>query len=375
MRGESDGAIDCPIMSLRPLFGHHPIRSRLTAAALRGRLPASLLLTGPRGVGKQRLALWLGQWLLCERAEPEGLTEPCGGCQACRYTTKGQHPDLTWVFPQLRDEVDTDREPDEVRDDARAAMIDRIGSTGLWSAPDGRSGLFQDTMQGVVAWTARRPSMARRSVYVVGDAERMSAQASMGAANVFLKVLEEPPPAVTLILTSSEPGQLLPTILSRVVTVRVPPLAPTDVAGFFADPEVARQLPLSRDEAIARAQGAPGRLIGDGESKSALAAAKAVLDAAMAPATPDGEAIRIKVAARQGASGARGPYRDMLDALTVLIHQHTRRLVDTGREVEARRSAMLVPLVEEAKEIVQRNIHPALLTASLLRSLHNTIHQ
>jgi DNA polymerase-3 subunit delta' len=361
-------------MSLRPLFGHHPVRSRLIAAARQGRLPASLLLTGPRGIGKQRLALWLGQWLLCERAETDGLADPCGSCQACRYSAKGQHPDLTWVFPQLRDEVDTDREPDEVRDDARAAMAERIGSTGLWSAPDGRSGLFQDTMQGVVAWTARRPSMARRSVYVVGDAERMSAQASMGAANVFLKVLEEPPPAVTLILTSSEPGQLLPTILSRVVTVRVPPLPPTDVAAFFADPDVARQLPLSREEAIARAQGAPGRLIGDGESKSALAAAKVVLDAAMAPATPDGEATRVKVAARQGAAGARGPYRDMLEALTVLIHQQTRQLVGAGREVEARRCAMLIPVVEQAKEVVQRNIHPALLTASLLRSLHKTLH-
>jgi len=52
--------------TLPPLVGHEEIRERLAAAAGRGRLPQSLLLHGPEGVGKQRLGLWLGRLLLCD---------------------------------------------------------------------------------------------------------------------------------------------------------------------------------------------------------------------------------------------------------------------------------------------------------------------
>jgi DNA polymerase III subunit delta' len=53
-------------MPIAPLFGHQALRERLLASIARDTLPASLLLVGPRGVGKQRLALWLGQALLCQ---------------------------------------------------------------------------------------------------------------------------------------------------------------------------------------------------------------------------------------------------------------------------------------------------------------------
>src|SRR2546422_6107286 len=53
-------------MPIPPLYGHEGIRNRLVGAIASGRLPQSLLLEGPRGVGKQRLALWLAQALVCE---------------------------------------------------------------------------------------------------------------------------------------------------------------------------------------------------------------------------------------------------------------------------------------------------------------------
>jgi len=61
---------------LIPLYGHEALRTRLADQARAGTLPASLLLQGPAGIGKQRLALWLGQVLLCEADE-----RPCGLCQ------------------------------------------------------------------------------------------------------------------------------------------------------------------------------------------------------------------------------------------------------------------------------------------------------
>ena len=112
-------------MSLRPLYGHAALRHRLTAAAAEDRLPASLMLQGRRGVGKQRLGLWLGQYLLCERALSERLLEPCGDCQHCRYTGRGIHPDLHWFFPRPRLK-DGDASPDDVKADYSEAIAERM---------------------------------------------------------------------------------------------------------------------------------------------------------------------------------------------------------------------------------------------------------
>src|SRR6266511_1286114 len=83
-------------MPLAPLFGHEGVRNRLAGASASGRLPQALLFEGPRGVGKQRLALWLSQLLLCRH---RGKREPCGECQECRLVLTLQHPDVHWFVP------------------------------------------------------------------------------------------------------------------------------------------------------------------------------------------------------------------------------------------------------------------------------------
>ena len=66
----------------RPAFRSAAARSNTPLAAYIGTMPGSLLLHGRRGVGKQRLALWLAQAMLCSTGSP-----PCGTCQPCRYAT------------------------------------------------------------------------------------------------------------------------------------------------------------------------------------------------------------------------------------------------------------------------------------------------
>jgi DNA polymerase-3 subunit delta' len=361
-------------MPLRPLYGHHAIRGRLAAAASDGRLPASLLLQGARGVGKQRLALWLGQFLLCERATSERLAEPCGACQHCRYAERGMHPDLHWFFPRPRLK-DSDPGVDDVKADLGEAIAERMEAEGLYAPPSGSEGFFVATIRALVSMAASRPAMARRTVFVVGDAERLVPQEGADqAANAFLKLLEEPPPGVTLILTSSEPGALLPTIRSRVVAVRLPTLPRPDMEAFLADAVVARKLSRTpTDDLLTRANGAPGALFAGDSMSAAFTNARVILEAAIAPRSADGTATRIKTAARQGVSGARGAFSDTLDALTQLLHARTQQLVMAGREIEARRTASGLPIVEAAKAKAQNNVSPNLLTAALLRDLHRTM--
>ncbi len=361
-------------MSLRPLYGHAALRHRLTAAAADDRLPASIMLQGHRGVGKQRLGLWLGQYLLCGRALIERLDEPCGQCQHCRYAERGVHPDLHWYFPRPRPkEIDASLE--EIKADFDEVIAERMEAEGLWVPSLGTDGLHVATMRALVRQASLRPAMARRAVFVVGDAERMVTQAGGDrGANAFLKLLEEPPPDTTIILTTSEPGNLLPTIRSRVVTIRVPTLGRVDIEAFLGDAVVARKLArVPRDQALARMNGAPGELFAGESMGTAFTAAKRILDAALQPSTPDGVAERVKAAARQGVAGARGSFTDTLEALTHLLHARAKQMVDVGRETDARRTASAVVIVEFAKAKAQGNVSPQLLGASLLASLHRTL--
>lgn len=363
-------------MPLRPLIGHDANRQRLAKAAAQGKLPASLLFQGPQGVGKQRLALWLGQLVLCERATVEGLSEPCGECIHCRYAVRGQHPDLHWFYPRPRI---PDADPEDGKTDMLEATAQRMKDDGLWIAPAGSEGIFMYTVKAIIQAAGIRPAMARRSVFVIGDAERMISQASSDqAANAFLKLLEEPPSDTTLIITSSEPGALLPTIKSRVVTVRVLPLRAPEMSEFIDDPVVAAYLDkhakgTSRAEMMASAAGSPGMLLSREGTHGAFANARRVLEAALMPSGPNGANERIKVAAKQGVTGARGVYSDMLDALVVLLHDRARQLTVAGHERHARRTSQGIVTVLQIKEKTETNVAPSLLTASLLNDLHTLL--
>lgn len=207
---------------------------------------------------------------------------------------------------------------------------------------------------------------------VVGDAERMAmVEDKAEAANAFLKLLEEPPPHVTLVLTSSEPGALLPTIRSRVVAVRVPPVDAASLGEFLADPAVRARLDaepgVPPGDAARRevARGAPGALVGAAERDAARRAALRLIDAATAASPLE----RHRGALQQGPAGARGAFAATLDALTALLHERARVAATRGDGRAAVGAARAVPRVEHAKALAAGNVNPQLVTAALLRDL------
>ncbi len=346
-------------MPLIPLYGHDALRTRLSEQARAGTLPASLLLQGAAGVGKQRLALWLGQVLLCEADE-----RPCGLCQHCRYALQLQHPDLRWFFPQKN--LGSDTEPDEAKEAYDVAIKDRVEANGLYERPDGSMGIYRYVTRLLVQLASKSPAMARRKVFVLGDAERMVPQAANPeAANALLKLLEEPPADTTFILTSSEPGALLPTIRSRVVSVRVAPLSETAMRRFLGDAFAQAALPnLLPDDLVRMANGAPGTLLGGTDRAAAVSKARALLAAADA-----GREQALRAAFTAGSGKARGSFTDVLDALTVLLHERARDATHRGDTRAARHAVKAVPAVEEAKRAAEGNANPQLVTARLLDQL------
>ncbi|GAC1653174.1 MAG: DNA polymerase III subunit delta' [Gemmatimonadaceae bacterium] len=317
-------------------------------------------------MGKQRLALWLGQLLLCDSTSDR----PCGRCQHCRYALAFVHPDLRWRFPRPRLK-DSEASSAEVDADYGEAIAERIESHGLYVAPTGSDGIFIATVRSIIQAAALSPALASRKVFVVGDAERMVAQEGADqAANAFLKLLEEPPADTVIVLTTSEPGSLLATIRSRVIAVRVPLLLDGDVRAFLREAAVAaalvkRGLPPTEDARVRLAAGSPGTLLSREAAADALTHAKRMLAAATSP--DPGDAAR--TAFSQGATQARGAFSDALDMLTVLLHQRVRDAIGNAQADRALGAATAVGLVEAAKERAAGNVNPQLITAALLRDL------
>ena len=375
-------------MSLLPVEGHEDTRARLAAASAAGRLPNSLLFHGPPGVGKQRLALWLAQLLLC--AEPKN-GEPCGTCQSCRMALRLEHPDLHWFFPLPRPRGATGDRLGDALEEARAAELALRRTQPLRATnADGMAGIYLAHVHVLLRSAASRPAMGRRKVFVVGDAEALVPQeSSPEAANALLKLLEEPPADTTIVLTAADPAVLLPTIRSRLLPVRVSPLPTTEVERVLVG--AAGATPADAHRAARLAQGSIGRAVGflphkkdAGPLEEVRSAAKSLLEAALAGSA----APRMIAALEQSPAGARGAFSDTLEDLTVWLRDlavaatgATDVLINAdstdwlrglaGRHPHA---AAGVPAaireIEATLQLTQLNINPQLAVAGLLRSLH-----
>jgi DNA polymerase-3 subunit delta' len=343
-------------MPLHPLYGHEAVRSRLANAVAAGRLPQSLLIEGPRGVGKQRLALWLGQLLLCEG---EHRDEPCGACRACRMVATLSHPDLAWYVPLEpgKRTGDADKLVD-LAEEALGEEIARRRERPLYDAPPGTSVHSIATVRLLMRRLSLTAAFGGWRVSIVGDAERLVPQrSSPEAANALLKLLEEPPSRTVMVLTASEPGALPATILSRVVRVRLTLLLDSVVTAFIQRELSGTENGPAIAPRAARAAGCIGKLLapsggsGDGDAGRFLEAARG------------GAVARYAQALRQTPFQARGGFTAMLDALLERLRAEARGGGDTDKLVEA------IAQVADARGAAQGNVNPQLLAAVLADGL------
>ena len=354
-------------MALHPLIGHHALRNRLSRAVKAGRVPQVLLLTGPAGVGKQRLALWLAQLVLCE----QGAEEPCSTCRACRLVGTLSHPDLHWFIPIARPKAATDKQVEEAAE-ALGRVLEERRSQPLYGSVDGMSVHGIATVRLLQRRAALTSVEGGRRVFIIGEADRLVAQeSSPEAANALLKLLEEPPPGSLFVLTTAEPRRLLPTIRSRAVSLRLHQLADGEVRDFLQ--RHLRPAPSERelDRLITVAEGSIGRALASGdEAGKASEAAHRLLEAVLAGAAPT-----LEEALRQPPWAARGEFTAMLDALAETLGEAARGIVGhtPRREVPEpllrhRSPEPLLKALEhvaDAREAAWGNVNPQILLAVL----------
>src|SRR5256884_2260711 len=174
-------------MPIPPLYGHEGTRNRLVGAIASGRLPQALLFEGPRGVGKQRLALWLAQALVCENPGngkgETGKGEPCGKCQPCKLVLNLSHPDVHWFVPleSSKKGGDADKQV-ELVEEALAEEMAARRQRPLYQPPSGLASHGIAAVRLLLRRLVLTPALARRKVFLIGDAERLVPQTGAEAA-------------------------------------------------------------------------------------------------------------------------------------------------------------------------------------------------
>ena len=288
--------------SFNEFLGNAPAVEQLRTAIAAGRLPHSLILAGPAGAGKYTLALMLAMAVECDR-QPRDLWSNgqslAGFCGACRNCVRiGEAADLEAAVAAAVAAREEMREAD--KKDTR--ILVQPHPDVLIVPPDPPQLLIKlGQVRTVIQRAQYLPNEAPRKIFILTSANLMKE-----AANSLLKVLEEPPPDVHIMILAENPSELLPTIRSRCATVRLGALPVEELEGLLADRRP--DLPPAERGLIARlAQGAAGRALSFDLLAYTAARADALLllrNAAAGGADADHSALfRMTEAYRAGAEG------------------------------------------------------------------------
>ena len=219
-------------MRFSQVVGQDRVKAHLLQMVQGGQLPHALMFCGPKGAGKMALALAYARYLLC-KSPSDG--DACGTCSSCRMLDAYSHPDLHFSFPVYK-RKSTDH---PVSDDfmpqwrellAQGPYFDMEAWLAACKADNQQLVHYVYESDALRSKLMLKSNQGGRKVVVMWLPEKMNIQCS----NKLLKLIEDPLPGVRFIFVSNNPGEILPTIYSRLQRVEVKRLADSEVASYLA---------------------------------------------------------------------------------------------------------------------------------------------
>jgi DNA polymerase-3 subunit delta' len=325
---------------LERIVGQPTALGTLRRALAEDRLHHALLFEGPAGVGKGFTAEALAQALLCERRSG-GLA--CGTCASCmkvpRKDANGRsvHPDFATIARGMYDPAAIGRKTQETQE----ISVDQVRTV-------------------VLARIALGPVLGVGRLFFVRDADELST----AAANAILKTLEEPPARTYFVLTTTRPGELLPTIRSRTQRIRFAPLPEEALAHVLASEghDAAQARSIAKD-AQGSLETARAKLQG-GENETAKTWVSA-FEAALVDKTFAGS-----LRASEASKGSRDAVAMGLEAFAAHLVEEARTSVGE-RSPKALRAAERYVRVQKALRQLEGNGAPQLVVEALLADLRS----
>ncbi|NLL80330.1 MAG: DNA polymerase III subunit delta [Clostridiales bacterium] len=178
--------------AFKDIVGQEQLKEHLQTAIRMNKVSHAYIINGERSCGKEFIAQIFAMALQCE----QGGEEPCQECHSCKQALSRNQPDIIRV---------THEKPNTI------------------GVEDIRSQINGDI--------AIKPYSSPRKIYIMNEAEKMTAQAQ----NALLKTLEEPPEYAVILLLTTNVDALLPTILSRCVVLNMKPVADEKVKQFLME--------------------------------------------------------------------------------------------------------------------------------------------
>lgn len=238
-------------MSFQDFHGNQETVARIREMLTRDRFPHAVIIAGPEGAGKYTLTQMIAKTLGClEQPQSDGLRDFCGHCSNC--TRIAQADDLEARFAEAVEAREAMREADK----REARILIQTHPEVIVVPPDPPQMLIKvGQVRQVIESLSYKPVEARNKIVIFTESSFMKE-----AANSLLKVLEEPPEYARLILLTTNPGELLPTVRSRCVIFTLAALPVKELESALAASR--KDLKPAQRELIARlANGAMGRAL------------------------------------------------------------------------------------------------------------------
>jgi DNA polymerase-3 subunit delta' len=330
------------------LIGNERVKKLLRRMLGSSRLPGAMLFTGEDGIGKKLFALEIAKALNCRT--PQGA-EGCEQCPACVRISKINYP------------------TSEESDDWKGIICTDYPDVGMVVAP--KRVLLVEQMRAIEREANYRPFEGNARVFIVEDADKLNE----ASANALLKVLEEPPHTSHIILLTSRPAWLLPTIRSRCQIIRFSPIAAADIEHYLTQNKIA-----GAAEARVRARVARGSLSRalEADLDDFIEQRNAMLQVLEALALSDDRLQLLRSAEQLNEAQYKDEYETRLDVLETLIRDLWLLALDAATEtivnddvlpqleamakgLDSKRPAIWIGQIEEMREqlIVNINRKPA----------------
>jgi DNA polymerase-3 subunit delta' len=338
------------------LVGNDRIKKLLVRTLESGRLPGALLFTGEEGVGKKLFALEIARALNCR--SPKGV-EGCGVCPPCERI-------LRFNYPQSAES-----------DDWKSIIWSDHPDVGMVVAP--KRLLLVEQMRQVEREANFRPFEGKARVFLIEDADKLNAP----SANALLKVLEEPPHTSHIVLLTSRPAMLLPTILSRCQMIRFAPMTTAEIESYLVEKKLASPIEARVRASVAR--GSLGRAI-EQDFELFTSQRQAMLRVIEALAVSHDHIQLLKSSEELNSAQQKDEYESRLDILETLIRDSwmlsleapTEAIVNAdllpqlttiGAHVDSWRPARWISQIEELREQLVVNINRKSATDALFLTM------